>query len=45
LKFEPDRRKKKTTCNAMFRRKNPLFLKRATGLIIHWDKKAKHPSN
>ncbi len=42
--FEPDRRKEKTTCNAMLCRKNPLFLKRATGLIIHWDKKVKHPS-
>ena len=34
--FEPDRRKEKTTCNAMLYDKNPLFLKNATRLIINW---------
>jgi pimeloyl-ACP methyl ester carboxylesterase len=41
---EPDRRKEATTCNAMLRDKNPAFLKRATDLIIQWERSEK-PSN
>lgn len=40
---EPDRRKERKVCNAMLCRKNPIFLKRATQLIITWEKERKHP--
>jgi pimeloyl-ACP methyl ester carboxylesterase len=38
---EPDRRLEKATCNAMLAAKKPQFLKRATKLIIRWEKEMK----
>lgn len=34
---EPDRRRQKALFDAMLSDKNPLFLKRATQLIVHWQ--------
>jgi len=38
--FEPDRKKEKVTCNAMLKAKDALFLKRASGLIINWERES-----
>jgi pimeloyl-ACP methyl ester carboxylesterase len=35
---EPDRRHEKTTCNAMLKDKDARFLKRATGMIVNWNR-------
>ncbi|MEQ9188628.1 MAG: alpha/beta hydrolase, partial [Cryomorphaceae bacterium] len=35
---EPDRKKEKETFKAMLDAKDPLFLKRTIGMIIHWER-------
>ncbi len=37
--FEPDRALEKETCLAMIHDKDPMFMKRAVDMIIHWDRK------
>lgn len=39
---EPDRNKYKATFKAMLSDKNPLYLKRAVNMIIHWERET-HP--
>jgi pimeloyl-ACP methyl ester carboxylesterase len=36
--FEPDRKKEKSTCVAMLKDKDPVFLKRSVSMIVNWDK-------
>lgn len=36
---EPDRINENATCNAMLLDKDPVFLKRATGMIANWDRR------
>lgn len=36
--FEPDRNKEKETCKAMLQAKDPVFLKRATHMIVNWKR-------
>lgn len=42
---EPDRKKEKTTCRAMLRDKDPLFLKRSTDCIVCWNTSSFSSSN
>lgn len=40
---EPDRKRNKATFKAMLRDKNPLFLKRATHMIVGWKRETLYP--
>ena len=42
--FEPDRKKEKETFVAMIKAIDPVFLKRATNMLINWEKTTYNPS-
>ncbi|MBC8046980.1 MAG: alpha/beta hydrolase [Fimbriimonadaceae bacterium] len=43
--YEPDRKSEKTTCMAMIKNKDALFIKRATHLIVTWQRSEKDNMN